>query len=307
VIANPVMARVYELCQKVATTPLSVLVSGETGVGKERVAEAIHGFSARAGKPFVRLHMAALPESLLESELFGHERGAFSGADRRHVGYFESASGGTLFLDEIGELPAATQTKLLRALETKRVARLGSTSEIDVDIRVVAATNRDLAAETRAGRFREDLFFRLSAFRIHVPPLRERRDEIQLLAALFAREMARSLGVATPALAPDALAALLRHAWPGNVRELKHVIEAGCVLAAPGEIRLEHLAESVTEAPGAQPPRAPVGSSERDELVTALESNGGNQTKTALQLGISRRTLIYRMRKYDIRAVKTIE
>jgi len=307
VIANPAMARVYELCQKVAATPLSVLVSGETGVGKERVAEAIHGFSRRGDKPFVRLHMAALPESLLESELFGHERGAFSGADRRHVGYFESASGGTLFLDEIGELPAATQTKLLRALETKRVARLGSTAEIDVDIRVVAATNRDLAAETRAGRFREDLFFRLSAFRIHVPPLRERRDEIQLLAALFAREMARSLDVVTPAVAPDALAALLRYAWPGNVRELKHVIEAACVLAAPGEIRLEHLAEAVTERPGGEAPHAPAGSSERDELVAALESNSGNQTKTALQLGISRRTLIYRMRKYDIRAVKTIE
>jgi two-component system, NtrC family, response regulator AtoC len=306
VIANPAMARVYELCRKVAGTPLSVLVSGETGVGKERVAEAIHGFSPRAGRPFVRLHMAALPESLLESELFGHERGAFSGADRRHVGYFESASGGTLFLDEIGELPAATQTKLLRALETKRVARLGSTSEIEVDIRVVAATNRDLAGETRAGRFREDLFFRLSAFRIQVPPLRERRDEIQLLAALFAREMSRTLGVATPALAPEALAVLLRYGWPGNVRELKHVIEAACVMAAPGEIRPEHLAESVTEAVPASVPRV-TGSSERDELVAALEANAGNQTRAALQLGISRRTLIYRMRKHDLRAVKTIE
>jgi DNA-binding NtrC family response regulator len=306
VIANPAMAKVYELCQKVARTPLSVLVTGETGVGKERVAEAIHGFSARAEKPFVRLHMAALPEALLESELFGHERGAFTGADKRHVGYFESASGGTLFLDEIGELPAATQTKLLRALETRRVARLGSTAEIEVDIRVVAATNRDLGAATRAGHFREDLFFRLSAFRIQVPPLRERRDEIQLLATLFAREMSRTLGLATPVLTSDALAALMRHAWPGNVRELKNVIEAACVLAAPGEIRPEHLAESVFELPG-EPPRPASGSSERDELVVALEANGGNQTRTALQLGISRRTLIYRMRKYDIRAGKTIE
>jgi DNA-binding NtrC family response regulator len=307
VIANPDMARVYELCRKVAATPLSVLVTGETGVGKERVAEAIHGFSRRADKPFVRLHMAALPESLLESELFGHERGAFSGADRRHVGYFESASGGTLFLDEVGELPPATQTTLLRARETRRVARLGSTTEIEVDIRVVAATNRDLAAETRAGRFREDLFFRLSAFRIHVPPLRERRDEIQLLAALFAREMARSLDVAAPVVSPEALATLLRHRWPGNVRELKHVIEAACVLAAPGEIRPEHLAESVLGGAAPEPPRPAGASSERDELVAALEANEGNQTRTALQLGISRRTLIYRMRKYDIRAVKTIE
>jgi two-component system response regulator AtoC len=313
IIADPGMAAVYEACRRVATIPLSVLVVGETGAGKENVAETIHRLSPRAHKPYSRLHLAALPEALLESELFGHERGAFTGADRRRQGYFESAAGGSLFLDEVGELPLPIQTKLLRALETKRVVRLGSTEELETDVRIIAATNRDLAAEVRAGRFREDLYFRLCGFRIDVPPLRERRIEIPLLAALFTREMAARLGTPPPTLTPAFLDALERHRWPGNVRELKHVIESAFVLAHPGEMTAQHLPASVREAPPAPVPPAPqiagtepLTASERKAIVTALEACAGNQTQAARHLGVSRRTLIYKMRKHHIRTVRGI-
>jgi two-component system response regulator AtoC len=310
VIADGAMAQVYELCRRVAATPLSVLVTGETGVGKESVAEAVHRLGPRAPRPFVRLHIAALPETLLESELFGHEKGAFTGASKRRIGYFESAAGGTLFLDEIGELPLPIQAKLLRALETRKIVRIGSTDEVEVDVRIVAATNRDLTAEARAGRFRQDLFFRLSAFRIEVPPLRERKPEIPLLALLFVREIASRMAAgAPPALAPDVLATLSAYAWPGNVRELKHAIEAAFVLAAPGDIRVEHLPAAIRE--GARPPApalaeepadlpARLGEAERQAIVKALAGAGGNQTRAAAELGISRRALIYKMQKYGI-------
>jgi two-component system, NtrC family, response regulator AtoC len=320
VIADPAMARVYELCRRVAATPLSVLVSGETGAGKENVAEAIHRFGPRADRPFVRLHIASLPETLLESELFGHEKGAFTGASKRRIGYFESAAGGTLFLDEIGELPLATQAKLLRTLETRQIVRIGSTEEVPVDVRIVAATNRDLPAEVRAGRFREDLFFRLSAFRIDVPPLRARPVEIPLLASLFAREIAERMAGPAPVLRPEVLAALQAYAWPGNVRELKHTMEAAYVLAAPGDIRPEHLPEPLrqgsTKASAAARPAAAdegadlpgaVSETERRAILAALTAHGGNQTRAAAQLGISRRGLIYKMSKYDIHMRRTRE
>jgi DNA-binding NtrC family response regulator len=316
IVADPRMAAVYDSCRRVATTPISVLVVGETGAGKENIAETIHRLSPRAAQPYLRVHLAAVPETLLESELFGHERGAFTGADRRRLGCFESASGGTLFLDEIGELPAATQAKLLRVLETHRIVRLGSNQEIEADVRVVAATNRDLHAEVRAGRFREDLYYRLGAFRIDVPPLRERRLEIPLLAALFVRDMARRMSMPPPGLSRELLAALEAHPWPGNVRELKHVIEAAFVMAAPGELDVVHLppgfgaalpAGRDQPAAAAVEAAAPLSLSERNAIVAALQDCAGNQTQAARRLGISRRTLIYKMRKHNLRAVKGVQ
>ena len=320
IVADAGMLAVYERCRLVAGTPLSVLITGETGVGKEGIAEAIQRSGPRADKPFVRLHVGALPESLVESELFGHERGAFTGADRRHHGYFEAASGGTLLLDEIGELPLPVQAKLLRVLESGQVSRVGSTDQIAVDVRVLAATNRDLAAEVRAGRFREDLFFRLSAFRIEIPPLRQRPSEIPLLAALFARNLVRAAGRAPVVITPAALAALERHGWPGNIRELKHAIEAAVVMAGD-EIDVAHLPASVQGGAGAPqvppsvslaPAREPtLGASveqvERDTIVEALKAHGGNQTLAAQTLGVSRRTLIYKMKRLGIRSARVVD
>jgi two-component system, NtrC family, response regulator AtoC len=311
IIADAGMAAVYEACRRVAATPLTVLVVGETGAGKENVAETIHRLSPRAQGPYLRVHLAALPESLLESELFGHERGAFTGADKRRLGYFESAAGGTLFLDEIGELPPSTQAKLLRVLETRRIVRLGASEEIEADTRIIAATNRDLAAEVRAGRFREDLYFRLGAFRIEVPPLRERRTEIPLLVSLFVGEMAARMSTPVPGLEAELLPALERYPWPGNVRELKHVMEAAFVLAAPDEIGIKHLPALFRSHPAAPPaPRSPavepLSLAERGAIVGALEACQGNQSRAARQLGISRRTLIYKMRKHDIRTIKGV-
>ena len=320
VVADPLMAEVYALCRRVAAMPMSVLITGETGVGKERIAETIQQASARAAKPFVRLHVGALPESLVEGELFGHERGAFTGADRRRRGYFEAAAGGTLLLDEIGELPMPVQAKLLRVLESGRVIRLGSTEEIPVDVRVIAATNRDLAAESRAGKFREDLFFRLAAFRIDVPPLRKRLSEIPLLASLFARQMARAAGRPPVGLRPAALAALSAYAWPGNVRELKHVVEAALVMASPGDIDVAHLPPEVRSPAAPRPEmRAPsppatgaalpgeVARLERETIVAALNACDGNQTRAAERLGISRRTLLYKMKKLGIHSARVVD
>jgi transcriptional regulator of acetoin/glycerol metabolism len=231
VCAEPAMQKVFGLARRLAQTSTTVLVLGETGAGKEVVAEQLHIHSPRAARPYVRLHCAALPETLLESELFGHEKGAFTGALTRKVGYVEAANGGTLLIDEVGELPPATQVKLLRVLETRSVTRVGGTVEIPVDIRVVCATNRDLLAEIAAGRFREDLYYRISAFTLRVPPLRERPSEIALLAEHFLREVAARLGVPAPLLDAAAEDALLRHAWPGNVRELRNAVEHAMVLA----------------------------------------------------------------------------
>jgi DNA-binding NtrC family response regulator len=322
VVLDPAMQRVYELVGRVAASPMTVLLLGETGVGKEVVAEALHRRSPRAKGPFVRLNCASLPETLLESELFGYEKGAFTGAERRREGYFEAAAGGTLLLDEIGELPPGTQVKLLRVLETRAIARLGGTRELKVDVRVVAATNRDLAAEVRAGRFREDLFFRISAFTLHVPPLRDRRSEILPLAEAFAVEFARSLGCAVPEVTPAARARLVAYAWPGNVRELRNVIERAVVLGS-GRIDLADLPDPVRGAAGpavgapaplAVPTPTPtfpgdesaairdrMAAIERRAIEEALAATGGNQTRAAARLGLSRRALIYKMEKHGLK------
>ncbi|TMQ28615.1 MAG: FHA domain-containing protein [Deltaproteobacteria bacterium] len=311
VVGDSQMARVYDLVRKVADHPITVLVAGETGVGKEVIASAIHAASKRHDGPLIRLNCASMPETLLETELFGHEKGAFTGADRRKLGYFEAAHGGTLFLDEIGEMTPALQAKLLRVLEQRRITRVGGTDEIEVDVRVICATHRDLEAEAKAGTFRSDLFFRISAFTIFVPALRDRPAEIEMLAQHFIRQCAAQTRQRIPALSPAAAAALRRHAWPGNVRELRNAIERAMVLHSSGMIGIEDLPDSIREGRAmtqAAPPaltlggmRDQIADMERATIAAVLESCGGSQTEAAKQLGISRRTLIYRMEKHGLK------
>jgi len=304
VVADAQMRRVYEMVDKIAAAPITVLILGETGVGKEIVAEQIHRRSERAAKPFVKLNCASLPETLLESELFGHERGAFTGADKRKIGYFEAAAGGTLFLDEIGETPVALQAKLLRVLEARRLTRVGGTAEIAVDVRLVCATNRDLEAEVKRGRFRQDLYFRVSAFSLLVPPLRDRRAEIALLAEHFARQFAQELKQSPPALTPDARELLEAYAWPGNVRELRNAVERAVVLQ-PGVIAAEHLPVALREGAragaSARVIRDQLADVERAAIVQAMEACSWNQTHAAQRLGLSRRALIYKLEKYGLK------
>ncbi len=318
VVVAPAMKRLHAMLKRVAPTPVTVLLVGETGVGKEIIAEALHGMSERASRPFVKLNCAALPGTLIESELFGHERGAFTGADRQKTGYFEAAKGGSLFLDEIGELAPEVQTKLLRVLDRRAIVRLGATGEIPVDARVICATNRDLEAAVRRGRFREDLFFRLSAFVMAVPPLRSRREEIAPLASQFARQFAGELGQPVPTFTPEALALLSSHSWPGNVRELRNAIERAVVLQRGGRIEVEHLPAGVLRGGAAdvrtdtdtersaggpntrQEMQEKVGEVERGMVLDALERCGGNQSRTAAAMGISRWALMRLLRKHGI-------
>jgi two-component system response regulator AtoC len=306
VVADPRLVRVFDMVRRVAPTPTTVLILGETGAGKEVVAEQIHRQSKRAGGPLVRLNCGSLPPTLLESELFGHEKGAFTGADRKKLGYLDAADGGTLFLDEIGELTLAMQARLLRVLETRRFMRVGARDETAVDVRIVAATNRDLEAEAGAGRFREDLYFRLAAFVIEIPPLRDRPAEITLLTELFLRRFAARMGMAPPLIAPDAVAAIARHRWPGNVRELRNAIERAIVLVDAGVLRAEHLPDAVRGLAAESAPSSGAGMRDQlDELeqrniVAALAAEHGNQTRAAKRLGISRRALIYKMAKHEL-------
>ncbi len=315
VVGDPQMTRVYELVRKVADHPITVLVRGETGVGKEVVAAAIHDTNTTRRGPLIRLNCASLPETLLESELFGHEKGAFTGADRRKIGFFEAAHGGTLFLDEIGEMAPALQARLLRVLETKRITRVGGTEELEVDVRVVCATHRDLEAEAKRGAFRQDLLFRISGFTIVVPPLRDRPAEIELLARSFIQQATSKLGQRPPSLTPAATLALRRYSWPGNVRELRNAIERALVLQSNGAIDVEDLPDSVRDARpavtevaatsfqlgGHRDVRDHIAELERVTINAALEACGGNQTEAAKQLGITRRTLIYRMEKHGLK------
>ncbi|MGE0786752.1 MAG: sigma 54-interacting transcriptional regulator [Sandaracinaceae bacterium] len=300
-VRDPAMIEVMELAGRVAASELTVLLIGETGVGKELVAEALHKGSRRADGPLIRVNCAALAESVAESELFGHERGAFTGALQTRAGIFEAADGGTVFLDEIGELPLTLQAKLLRVLESREVTRLGSVTPRRVDVRFVSATNRDLAREVSERRFREDLYFRLNGIRIDVPPLRERRADIVPLAHRFAR---RSGGGVT--LSAAAISAIERYAWPGNVRELKNAMERAVVLAGQGIVELTHLPPEIRgEARDATPGeeraiRSELEDVERRRILEALEETGGNQTRAAALIGMPRRTFVKRLAAYGI-------
>ncbi len=321
VFGDPSMGPVMELASLAAQSSVVVLLEGESGTGKEMLARFIHRRSGRSGE-FVAVNCAALPDNLLESELFGHERGAFTGATQRRIGCFEAARGGTILLDEISELSLPLQAKLLRVLQEFRIRRVGSTTSIPVDVKVVATSNRDLRGMVEQGLFRRDLYYRLRVFPIQIPALRERPGDIRVLAEFFVRRYAKQHGKPVTGLDRDAMAALLRHQWPGNVRELENTISRAVILAQGGLIRPMHLLlESQTEALGgvnvpALPHGEPVGSGDEVDRVLArlagmplaeletrmilltLEAFGGNRTRTAQALGISIRTLRNRLRAY---------
>jgi DNA-binding NtrC family response regulator len=325
IVADPAMTRLYALIERLAASELPVLVSGETGTGKELAASALHHGSARKRGPLVALNCAALHENLLESELFGHEKGAFSGALAAKPGLLESAAGGTVFLDEIGELPAAAQAKLLRVLETKRVTRLGDVREREIDIRIVAATNRKLDDEVKRGVFRQDLFFRLSGAMIWLPPLRDRPRELPILAQSFLAEACASLDRAPMAISASAMRRLLTYSWPGNVRELKNVMDYVAATVPESGLEAWHLQERLGDAgaeistteeslpPALAPATPPTGAAatfrpiedeirelERSRMEGALAATGGNQTRAAELISMPLRTFVAKMKLYGL-------
>jgi DNA-binding NtrC family response regulator len=295
---------VLKLAETVAPTISTILLTGESGTGKEVVARYIHSLSDRSDVPFYSLNCGALPESLLESELFGHVKGSFTGAVKDKKGLLVAASGGTFFLDEIGEMSAATQVKMLRALQEREVVPVGSTEPVSVDVRIIAATNRDLEEEIRKGGFRSDLYYRLNVIALHLPPLRERREDIPLLAARFLHKLAN--GDPVLELADEALEVLLRYDWPGNVRELENALERAVVISKGGPIGVDDLPERVREAPGPKlaeqelPPNPTMEVIERAYIEWVLKAEGGNKTKAADVLGIDPSTLYRKLNRYGI-------
>jgi len=300
-IVSDALRPVLALADRAAASIISVLLLGETGVGKDVIAERIHRASPRASGPFLRLNCAAFSPTLLASELFGHEKGAFTGATSSQPGLLQAASGGTVFLDEVGDLPCELQAKLLLVLERREVLPVGAVRPRPLDVRFLSATNRDLPAEIEAGQFRRDLYFRLNGITIEVPPLRERVAEIEGLARAFARRAARSLGTAAPELTSEAIARLRDHSWPGNVRELRSVIERAVLLGCGATITAQDLAPPAPPRPraAAEDPSA-AGGTEQQQIRDALARCGGNQSRAARLLGISRNTLIARIAKYGL-------
>ncbi|GMV17660.1 MAG: sigma-54-dependent Fis family transcriptional regulator [Polyangiaceae bacterium] len=299
---SPEMQEVFKSVAQVAPSRATVLLTGESGTGKELVAAAIHHRSPRKDGPFVRLHCAALAETLLESELFGHERGAYTGADRRREGRFEQANGGTLFLDEIGDITPSTQVKLLRVLQERQFERVGGNQTLTVDVRLIAATNRDLKVLVADGRFREDLYYRLNVINVHLPPLRRRKSDVAALAAHFLERFGRENEKRVERFSDAALAQIVAYGWPGNVRELENVVERAVVLADGPTIELHHLPAELGSVEGESPVPTIPGSSmadiERHAILTTLEAHGGSTSKAAEVLGISVRKIQYKLHEY---------
>lgn len=306
---SPAMQRVQQLIKKVADTRANVLITGESGVGKELVANAIHNLSSRKDKSFIKVHCAALSETLLESELFGHEKGAFTGAEKMQKGRFELAHGGTIFLDEIGEINQNVQIKILRVLQEKKFERVGGEQTIEVDVRIVAATNRNLEEEVKAGRFREDLYYRLNVIHIQVPPLRERKEDIPLLVSSFLQEFNSENGKDIKAVDKRAKSALFNYNWPGNIRELRNCMEAAVVMCSGDEISVEDLPPTVSSGSSGENCVIPLGISleEAEKIIIqeTLLANANNKTRTAEILGIGRKTLQRKLAEWGIEGEDT--
>ena len=312
--AGAAMGKVFETIQKVAETDLSVLIRGDSGTGKELVAQALHNRSARKNRPFITVNCAAISRELVESELFGHEKGSFTGADSRRLGRFEAADGGSIFLDEIGDMARETQAKVLRVLQEKKLERVGSTESIEVDVRVISATHRDLEKEVEEDAFREDLYYRLKVVEIELPPLRERTEDIPALSHRFLEQLAERLGREAKPLSPEALATLTQHAWPGNVRELRNVLEQASVLASGEAIEVSDLRLNLGHSSGPGVSRLAEGTTfgeakrqtietfERDFLLRALRENEGNVSRTAQSIGMVRQSLQQKIRELDLRS-----
>ena len=296
------MRRALDVARRVALVDSNVLLAGESGVGKEAVARFIHARSPRARRAFIAVNCAAVPETLLESELFGHARGAFTGATQDRPGLFEAAAGGTLLLDEIGDLPLGMQAKLLRVLQEREVRRLGENRSRPVDVRVLAATHRDLTAEVAAGRFRQDLYYRLRVIELRIPPLRERREDVLPLARTFLAESAKRMKCKVTGFKPAAADQLLRWGWPGNVRELQNVVERAVVLADEARVGVEDLPDEVrTAIPGRGAPgggERTLADVERDYILSVLSSAGDNKAQAAARLGIGTATLFRKLKQY---------
>jgi transcriptional regulator with PAS, ATPase and Fis domain len=297
--SSPVMQRVYQIVQKAALSDAPVIIYGESGTGKELVARAIHLMGRRRDAPFVQLNCAALNEALLESELFGHIKGAFTGAYRHRIGRFEAAHEGDLFLDEIADIPLATQVKLLRVLETKQFERVGDHRPVSVDVRIITATNKDLQEMIDSKRFREDLFFRINVIPIHLPPLRERLEDVPLLVNVFVERLRERTGKRITGLSPEAMDRFMSYPWPGNVRELKSALEYAFVITEKGTVGLEQLPHPLVSEPTRHPsnPKEP---EEKIALIEALRKSNGNQSEAARILGVNRVTVWNRMRKHGI-------
>jgi two-component system response regulator AtoC len=308
---SPAMKEVFEVVQQVAPTPVTVLLQGESGTGKELVARAIHQLSPRNRQPLVSVHAAALSPTLLESELFGHEKGAFTGASERRIGLFEEAQGGTLFLDEIGEIDATIQIKLLRFLGERTFQRVGSNKTQTADVRLITATNKRLEDMVKAGTFREDLYYRLCVVEICLPPLRERTSDIPLLAQSFLKEFSKEMGKDVKDFTAEALEALIHYSWPGNVRELRSALERAVVLCRGDRITLRDLPAAMREGPGAAatPQRLlaqndlTVKEAEKQLIMRALKEANGNRTKAAARIGMSRRTLHRKLHSHHLEAL----
>jgi len=314
IVHDHAMRNLHRLIERAALSDIAVLLLGETGVGKEVFARRLHALSPRASGPFLGLNCAAVAPSLFESELFGHERGAFTGAGQTKLGLLEAADGGTVLLDEVGEMPLGIQAKLLRVLEERQVLRIGGTRPRAINVRLLSATNRNLEAEVEAGAFRRDLYFRLNSISVQIPPLRERLPEVEPLARRFALLAAQRLGVAAPEIDPRVWDRLRSRRWPGNIRELRNVMERAVVLSEKGRITLDVLPAETDLASGPEPyaPASNTGASvraaaadtrvngERQRISDALEECAGNQTRAAAMLGISRRTLLNRLVEYDL-------